>query len=71
MCFDSDAPRSKRMCYYGTDDETCGKLVMEELAKEMGDKGTIAILAGNQSAPNLQKRASRRCKDELTRSIPT
>ena len=55
-CFDSDAPRSKRFCYYGTDDLTCGKVVMTELAKVMGDKGTIAILAGNQTAPNLQKR---------------
>ncbi len=56
MCFDSDAPRSKRLCYYGTDDVTCGRLVMQELAQVMGGKGTIAILAGNQTAPNLQKR---------------
>jgi len=64
MCFDSDAPRSKRMCYYGTDDATCGKTVMAELAKAMGDKGTIAILAGNQSAPNLQARV-KGVRDEL------
>src|SRR5690348_283298 len=56
VTFDSDAPRSKRMAYYGTDDATCGKVVMEELAKAMSDQGTIAILAGNQSAPNLQAR---------------
>ena len=56
MCFDSDAPRSKRLYYYGTDDIVCGSLVMDELAKVMGEKGTIAILAGNQSAPNLQAR---------------
>ncbi len=56
MCFDSDAPKSKRFAYYGTDDVTCGKMVMQELAKEMGDKGTIAILAGNQAAPNLRNR---------------
>src|SRR6185437_14448500 len=30
MCFDSDAPRSKRFCYYGTDDATCGKALMQE-----------------------------------------
>src|SRR3954471_3361698 len=58
MTFDSDAPRSKRMAYYGTDDTTCGKTVMTELAKAMDDKGTIAILAGNQSAPNLQARVA-------------
>ncbi|HEY1684951.1 MAG TPA: substrate-binding domain-containing protein [Tepidisphaeraceae bacterium] len=56
MCFDSDAPRSKRFCYYGTDSFTCGQTVMKELAHAMGEKGIVAILAGNQSAPNLQKR---------------
>jgi ribose transport system substrate-binding protein len=64
MCFDSDAPRSKRFCYYGTDDIVCGKLVMQELAKAMGDKGTIAILAGNQTAPNLRNRV-KGVRDEL------
>lgn len=64
ICFDSDAAKSKRFAYYGTDDATCGKLVMQELAKAMGDKGTIAILAGNQSAPNLQARVQA-VKDEL------
>jgi ribose transport system substrate-binding protein len=64
VCFDSDAPRSKRFAYYGTDDTACGKAVMDELAKVMGEKGTIAILAGNQSAPNLQKRVAA-VKDEL------
>lgn len=56
MCFDSDSPASKRLYYYGTDDVVCGQAVMKELATIMGDKGTVAILAGNQSAPNLQNR---------------
>jgi ribose transport system substrate-binding protein len=56
ICFDSDAPASQRFAYYGTDDATCGKAVMQELATAMGGVGTIAILAGNQSAPNLQAR---------------
>jgi ribose transport system substrate-binding protein len=56
VCFDSDAPNSKRMAIFGTDDVACGKQVMTELAKAMGEKGTVAILAGNQNAPNLQKR---------------
>ena len=64
MCFDSDAPRSKRLCYYGTDDAVCGQKVMAELAQIMGKKGTIAILAGNQTAPNLQKRVAG-VKEEL------
>jgi len=58
MCFDSDAPRSKRLCYFGTDDAVCGQRVLDELARTLNDKGTIAILAGNQSAPNLQKRVA-------------
>jgi ribose transport system substrate-binding protein len=54
--FDSDAPASKRFVTYGTDDFSCGQQVMDELAKEMGGKGVVAILGGNQNAPNLQKR---------------
>jgi len=56
VCFDSDAPRSSRFAFFGTDDITCGQRVMDELAKAMGGEGTIAILAGNQAAPNLQAR---------------
>src|SRR5204863_6266867 len=33
-----------------------GVSVMDELAKQMGGKGEVAILAGNQNAPNLRKR---------------
>ncbi len=56
VCFDSDAPKSKRFAFYGTDDTACGHRVMELLAKEMGEKGVVAILAGNQAAPNLRAR---------------
>jgi ribose transport system substrate-binding protein len=56
VMFDSDAPKSKRLAIFGTDDIDCGHKVMEQLAKEMGGKGVVAILAGNQNAPNLQKR---------------
>jgi ribose transport system substrate-binding protein len=56
MTFDSDAPESKRFAFYGVDDVKTGQAVMDELAKQMGEKGSIAILAGNQNAPNLRKR---------------
>src|SRR4051812_40657881 len=56
--FDSDAPASKRFVTFGVDDEKCGEQVMEGLAKLMDGKGVIAILAGNQTAPNLQKRVA-------------
>ncbi len=56
MTFDSDAPDSKRFAYYGVDDMKTGETVMDELAKQMGEKGAVAILAGNQNAPNLRRR---------------
>jgi ribose transport system substrate-binding protein len=56
MMFDSDAPQSKRFAIYGVDDEKSGEAVMKELAAALGDKGKVAILAGNQNAPNLQRR---------------
>ena len=58
VTFDSDAPASKRLVCYGVDDGQCGEQVMAELARVLGGKGTIAILAGNQNAPNLQKRVA-------------
>ncbi len=56
VTFDSDAPKSKRFAYYGTDDLACGRQVGDEIAKAIGGKGVVAILAGNQTAPNLQAR---------------
>jgi ribose transport system substrate-binding protein len=58
MTFDSDAPQSKRFAFYGVDDIKTGEAVMDELAKQMGEKGSIAILAGNQNAPNLRNRVN-------------
>jgi ribose transport system substrate-binding protein len=56
MTFDSDAPDSKRFAYYGVDDIETGARTMAELATLMNGKGKVAILAGNQNAPNLRKR---------------
>ncbi|MBI2513409.1 MAG: substrate-binding domain-containing protein [Opitutae bacterium] len=58
VTFDSDAPNSKRFATYGIDDLECGKQTMEELARVLGGKGIIAVLAGNQNAPNLQRRVA-------------
>jgi ribose transport system substrate-binding protein len=57
MTFDSDAPQSKRFAFYGVDNVASGEQVMSELAKQLGGKGKVAILAGNQNAPNLRMRA--------------
>lgn len=56
--FDSDAPASRRFVTFGVDDFKCGEQTMDELAKLLGGKGTVAILAGNPNAPNLQKRVA-------------
>jgi ribose transport system substrate-binding protein len=56
MTFDSDAPNSKRFAFYGPDDVAIGESVMNKLAEVMGESGQVAILGGNQDAPNLQKR---------------
>jgi ribose transport system substrate-binding protein len=66
VTFDSDAPGSKRFAYYGSDDFAAGQMIGKELAKAMGNKGVVAILAGNQTAPNLQGRV-RGVKDALSK----
>jgi len=66
MTFDSDAPQSKRFAYYGVDDIKTGQMTMAELATLMNGKGKVAILAGNQNAPNLQHRVQG-AKDEAAK----
>jgi ribose transport system substrate-binding protein len=66
MTFDSDAPDSKRFAFYGADDIECGTLVMKTLAELTGGKANVAILAGSQNAPNLQKRVQG-AKDEAAK----
>lgn len=56
MTFDSDAPRSRRFAFYGPNDLEIGESVMNELAALLAKKGKVAVLAGNASAPNLQRR---------------
>ncbi|MBN1155328.1 substrate-binding domain-containing protein [candidate division KSB1 bacterium] len=56
MTFDSDAPNSKRFAYYGPNDVEIGERVMTELAALIDEVGKVAVLGGNQKAPNLKKR---------------
>jgi ribose transport system substrate-binding protein len=58
VTFDSDVPTSKRFAYFGTDDKEAGMKVAQELGKALGGKGVVAVLAGNQTAPNLQARVA-------------
>jgi ribose transport system substrate-binding protein len=56
VCFDSDAPKSKRLAYYGANNAGLGKSLMMELAREMNETGIVAVIGGNKNASNLQTR---------------
>ncbi len=56
VTFDSDAPESGRMAYYGVDDTAAGAEVMNQLATVLGGEGTVAVLTGNPAAVNLSNR---------------
>jgi len=54
MTFDSDAPGSKRRCFYGTDDLECGEKLAHYLGTQI-KKGKVIIQTGTD-APNLANR---------------
>jgi ribose transport system substrate-binding protein len=56
VTFDSDAPKSKRISFYGTNNPASGRTMGEYLVKYMGKKGNIALLMGTPGAPNLEER---------------
>lgn len=56
VTFDSDAPESGRMAYYGVDDKEAGKEVMRQLATQLDGSGVVAVLTGNPAATNLSAR---------------
>ena len=66
MTFDSDIPDSRRFSFYGADDADLGRQIADRLATALGGQGTVAILAGNPDAPNLQARV-RGIQDELAK----
>ena len=55
-CFNADATSSKRFYFAGDSDTGTGELMMTELGRLLGGKGTVGILAGNPATPNLQRR---------------
>jgi ribose transport system substrate-binding protein len=64
VCFDADAPKSKRFAYYGSDNSEFGRALMKELAQVMNEHGVVAIIGGNRNALNLQRRIQA-VKEEL------
>jgi len=55
VTWDSDAPKSKRIAFYGVNDFETGQIMGEELVKLLGGKGKIAILT-TLGADNLERR---------------
>jgi ribose transport system substrate-binding protein len=55
ITWDSDAPKSKRIAFYGVDDFAGGRILGEETVRRIGGKGKVAIIT-SIGATNLQRR---------------
>ena len=55
VTWDSDAPKSRRMAFYGVDDYRSGQIMGEQAIKLLNGKGKIAIIT-SMGATNLQRR---------------
>jgi ribose transport system substrate-binding protein len=53
---DSDAPKSKRACYVGTDNKAAGRQAGEEIKKALPNGGKIMVFVGMKDAQNGQDR---------------
>jgi ribose transport system substrate-binding protein len=55
VTWDSDAPKSKRIAFYGVDDFASGRIIGEQAIRLLNGKGKIAIIT-SVGATNLQRR---------------
>src|SRR5213078_3140566 len=55
VTWDADAPKSKRIAFYGVDDKAAGRILGEQAVRLLGGKGTVAIIT-SVGAVNLQRR---------------
>jgi ribose transport system substrate-binding protein len=55
VTWDSDAPTSKRLAFYGVDDMASGRILGEQAAELLGGKGEVAIIT-SYGATNLERR---------------
>jgi ribose transport system substrate-binding protein len=55
VTWDADAPRSKRLAFYGVDDLAAGRIMGEQAVTLLGGRGKIAIIT-SVGAINLQRR---------------
>ncbi len=56
ICHDSDAPKSHRLLYIGTNNVEAGKVLGNEIVKLMPSGGKIAVFVGTFSADNARER---------------
>lgn len=56
VTFNSEAPGSKRIAFFGQDLVSSGKAAAESLIKRMGDKGEVMIITGEAAASWSQDR---------------
>ena len=55
VTWDSDAPNSKRLAFYGVDDLAAGRILGEQAVKLLGGNGKVAIIT-SYGATNLERR---------------
>lgn len=56
ICFDSDAPKSKRLAYIGTENFQAGKVLGQQIVKLLPSGGKIAVFVGTFAADNAKQR---------------
>lgn len=56
ICMDSDAPKSKRVCYVGTSNVDAGKVAGEQIIKAIPNGGKIMLFVGTLDAQNAADR---------------
>ena len=56
MTWDSDAPSSKRTCFYGVNSYQVGQKMGKAMRRLLGGKGKIVIISGDAAALNLNLR---------------
>jgi ribose transport system substrate-binding protein len=56
ICQDSDAPKSKRVCYIGTDNVALGRKMGELMKEALPEGGQVALLVGQLDVANAQER---------------
>ncbi len=55
VTWDSDAPKSRRLAFYGVDDLAAGRIMGEQAVQLLGGKGEVAIIT-SVGATNLERR---------------